>query len=205
LQDKLLQKGIRRNEKEKLMKKRQTFKDIALISAFTALITIGAKIQIPFIPVPIVLANFFVVLAGTVLGPKRGGLSILLYLFLGLIFVPVFSGPSAGPAYFVSPTAGYLFGYLLGAVVSGVIVNGHEKTPALVIIGTICGFLAIYAVGFPVLLLIKGTFSWPLLAGGLLNPLIGDSLKAAAIILIVLSSHSLYKPLTGDPSGPASA
>lgn len=99
--------------------------DIALIASFAALIAVCALL--PAISVggliPITLQTFAVMLAGAVLGAKRGFLAVLLYLAVGAIGLPVFSGGAAGIAPFLGPTAGYLFAFPLAAALCGFIVE----------------------------------------------------------------------------------
>lgn len=99
--------------------------DIALIASFAALI--AACALLPAIPigglVPITLQTFGVILAGAVLGARRGALAVLLYLVLGAIGLPVFSGGSAGLAPFAGPTVGYLLAFPFAAWLAGFIVE----------------------------------------------------------------------------------
>ena len=69
-----------------------TTKDITLISLFAAMTAIGAFISIPIGPVPLTLQTLFVLMSGFVLGPKKGALSQVVYIALGLIGLPIFAG-----------------------------------------------------------------------------------------------------------------
>ena len=100
--------------------------DLALIAAFAALI--AACAVLPAIPVgagivPITLQTFGVLLAGAVLGARRGFLAVLLYLVVGAAGLPVFAGGAAGLAVFAGPTAGYLVGFPLAAAACGFLVG----------------------------------------------------------------------------------
>lgn len=99
--------------------------DIALIAAFAALIAVCALLPAISVggAVPITLQTFAVMLAGAVLGARRGFLAVLLYLAVGAIGLPVFSGGAAGLAPFAGPTAGYLLGFPLAALATGFIVE----------------------------------------------------------------------------------
>ncbi len=97
-------------------------KDIVLIALFTALIiTLGLvpPIPMPLVPVPVTLQTFGVMLAGLILGPKRAGLVLLLYVMIALLGLPVLPGGRAGLAVLTGPTAGFLLGMIPGAVVTG--------------------------------------------------------------------------------------
>ena len=85
----------------------------SIVSAvFAALICAGWMIAIPVGPIPIVLQNALAVLAGLLLGPVFGGLSVSIFLLAGAAGLPVFSGGNGGLAVFVGPTGGFLIGYL---------------------------------------------------------------------------------------------
>lgn len=92
--------------------------------------------------VPITLQTFAVLLAGAVLGAKRGFLAVLLYLAVGAIGLPVFAGGEAGIGPFLGPTAGYLFAFPLAAALCGFIV---ERLPRRRVSSSV---LAIFLAGF---------------------------------------------------------
>ena len=90
--------------------------------AGTLLLTISAKVKIPFYPVPMTMQTFVVLLLGITLGPKIGLLTISLYLLEGIFGLPVFAGTpekGIGIIYFTGPTMGYLIGFLIAAYSSG--------------------------------------------------------------------------------------
>lgn len=88
---------------------------------FTALISVGAYLSIPVGPVPIVLQNFFVLLAGTMLGSSAGFSVVVTYLILGAIGLPVFHSGTGGIGIIMGPTGGYLLGYLPAVYITGLI------------------------------------------------------------------------------------
>ena len=97
-------------------------KIILIAIAGTLLLTIAAKIKIPFYPVPMTMQTFVVLFLGIVLGPKIGLLTIGLYLLEGIFGLPVFAGTpekGIGFIYFTGPTMGYLIGFLIAAYFSG--------------------------------------------------------------------------------------
>lgn len=93
--------------------------EIALMTAVIIVLGLIPPIPLGFIPVPIVLQNLGVMIAGVVLGPKRGSISVGLFLLLALIGFPVLSGGQAGPAVFAGSTGGYLIGWLLTPALIG--------------------------------------------------------------------------------------
>lgn len=141
---------------------------VVFASLFTALIVVGGYISfpLPFSPVPIVLSDFFAMLAGLFLGASWGSASVGLFLFLGLLGLPVFAGGRAGLAVFFGPTGGFLFGYLVSAFIIG-IISGRNKTSffkdlTALIVGNIC----IFGMGVPWLrLVLKVTWEKSLVLG----------------------------------------
>ena len=96
---------------------------VVLISVLgTLLLTISAKIKIPFYPVPMTMQTFVVLLVGITFGWKIGVATISLYLFEGIIGLPVFAGTpekGIGRVYFTGPTMGYLIGVLIAVYLAG--------------------------------------------------------------------------------------
>jgi biotin transport system substrate-specific component len=134
----------------------------------------------------LVLTNFFAVLGGMLLGPIWGGVSTALYLLVGALGFPVFSGGRGGLAYFAGPTGGYLIGYFGGAVLSGFIAQMRGKLFSA--FGAIIGFASILIIGAIGLKLLSGMLWTKALAVGILPFLTGDAIKAviAAVIAIRL-------------------
>lgn len=99
---------------------------LVLTSLFTALTVIGAQLRVPLPLVPFSLQTFFVLLAGSVLGPKHGALSQLLYLALGLAGLPIFT-KGGGPAYVLQPTFGYLLAFPLASFIAGKIIHRRSQ------------------------------------------------------------------------------
>ena len=86
------------------------------------LLTISAKIKIPFYPVPMTMQTFVILLIGITLGYKIGTATVALYLFEGIVGLPVFANSpekGIGIAYFIGPTMGYLIGFLIAVYFAG--------------------------------------------------------------------------------------
>ena len=100
----------------------KTTKILLIVLASSILLTISAKIKIPFYPVPMTMQTFVVLLVGVTFGWKIGVATISLYLFEGVIGLPVFAGTpekGVGLVYFTGPTMGYLIGFLVATFLSG--------------------------------------------------------------------------------------
>ncbi len=119
---------------------------IATCAVMTAAICIASPFSIPIGPVPISLATLIVCLSAYILGWKMGTVSVCLYLLIGLIGLPVFSGFSGGFAKLAGPTGGYLIGYIPLALITGLVT---EKTINRVLhfTGIIAGTALLYTLG----------------------------------------------------------
>jgi biotin transport system substrate-specific component len=116
------------------------------IITFAFLIAIGAQIQIPHQPVPFTLQTLFVLLAGAMLGPRNGFLSMSLYLGLGLAGLPVFSAGGLGLAKLLGPTGGYLLSFPIAAFLIGWMV-GESKNIVRIAASMVVGLLVIFTIG----------------------------------------------------------
>lgn len=93
------------------------------IALFVAIISIGGIFKIPIGPVPIVLQNALCVLTGIILGGALAGLPTLVFILVGLVGLPVYSGGTSGIAVLMGPTGGFFPGYLIGAILAGIIAG----------------------------------------------------------------------------------
>ncbi|PWW28394.1 biotin transport system substrate-specific component [Cytobacillus oceanisediminis] len=103
--------------------------DLVLCGLFAALMGIGANLS-PFLmigSVPITLQLLFAILAGGILGSRIGSMAMLVYMFIGLIGVPVFAQFKGGPAQILSPTFGFILSFVLVAFVTGKLVAEQRK------------------------------------------------------------------------------
>ncbi|MGI5902530.1 MAG: biotin transporter BioY [Desulfitobacteriia bacterium] len=154
------------------------------MALFTALIIIGGYITVPIGPVPIVLADFFVMLAGVFLGRKWGLGSVILYAFLGAIGLPVYAGGRAGLAVIFGPTGGFLLGYLVLVFVIGFIAKEEKpslfKSLPVLILGKIFHF----AIGIAWLKTVLNLTWEASVATGLTPFILGDTIKVVAVAAI---------------------
>ncbi len=177
---------------------------VVYASLMAALISVGAYLQIPLPlgPVPLVLQNLFVLLAGLLLGSRWGLASVGIYLLVGAIGLPVFVGGKGGLAHFLGPTGGYLLGFAACALVAGFVTDTgqkHASSDTLEIhvlndiLAVILGSLMIYLFGVPWLKLVTG-MSWDkAVVVGMLPFLPGDALKAAAAVLLARAIRPMVK------------
>jgi biotin transport system substrate-specific component len=153
-------------------------------SLFAALTAVGAFLAIPIGPVPIVLQNMFVYLAGLMLGGRWGLASVGVYLLAGACGLPVFAGGLGGIGRFIGPTGGYLVGYLPSVFIIGTM--SQKQNPRMVsdVLAMICGTLVLYACGVSWLKIVTGMSPAKALALGMVPFLIGDALKIGAAAAI---------------------
>jgi len=173
-----------------------TVKDMALCALFAALISIGAVFSIP-LPgnVPISIQPFVAMLAGAVIGSRRGAISMFVYMMMGVIGLPVFSNMTRASEAIAKGTFGYIIGFIVCAFVTGKIIEESRKKDSKVgyFIGPVIGILLDYVLGLPFLFIVQS-----IATDGLLPlqkvlewgfyPFIGlDILKAALVTIVALS------------------
>lgn len=175
--------------------------DIALIATFAALTAVCSLVAIPVGPsgAPITLQTFAVLLAGAVLGSRRGALALLLYLAVGFAGLPIFAQGVGGPATFGKVTLGYLLAFpvaawLVGFVVERVGRKGWALRAGVIAGAGVLGSLVIYAVGVPVLAARIGvTFGEALVINNAFLPF--DAVKLVLAATVAASVHRAFPDL----------
>ena len=156
---------------------------LALVGA--AALYISAKVKVPFWPVPMTMQTFVVLLIGAAYGWRLGVATVLLYLVQGAMGLPVFTNTPplvAGPAYFLSPTGGFLIGFIAAAAI---VVWAVERGAARSVFTLAGVMLAAMSVLFALGLAWLGQavpalgYSWKLLEAGFLPFVLGDLVKIA--------------------------
>lgn len=124
----------------------QSMTMVALITAVTCIIA-PFSIPLPFSPIPISMCTLAIYFAIVLLGKRLGFLSILLYILLGLVGLPVFSGFTGGIGKLLGPTGGYIIGYLLLALIFGSFVQKWSGSFLSAFAGMLLGTAACYSLG----------------------------------------------------------
>ena len=124
---------------------KNNLKSYILIALFSAIIAVSAFITIPS-PVPFTLQALGVFCALTILGGKRGLLSIILYIFLGIIGLPVFAGFSGGLGHLMGATGGYILGFIFTAFIY-CFATRFGSSSKIKAVGLISGLIACYLFG----------------------------------------------------------
>ena len=167
------------------MKTSQQLRLITYSSLFVALIAAGAFLAIPVGPVPLVLQNMFVLLAGIILGPRWGLASVGIYLLIGACGLPVFANGHAGIGYLFGPTGGYLLGYLPAVFITGLISKKWDQKTIANVFALFTGSIIVYSTGVPWLKIVTGMEWSKALALGMYPFILGDILKIIAATFIV--------------------
>lgn len=151
-------------------------------SLFAALIAAGAFIAIPLGPVPIVLQNLFVLLAGLILGPRWGVYSVALYLLMGGFGFPVFAGGTGGIGRLFGPTGGYLFGYIPAVWTAGLVSQQLHGTRTGDTVAMVAGSGIVYGSGVPWLKFATGMAWDKAFMAGMIPFIPGDLIKIGVAV-----------------------
>lgn len=158
-------------------------------SAFLAVL---AQIEIPFWPVPQTMQTFGVMVIGMTYGWRLAGATIALYLVEGAVGLPVFAG-GASAAALVGPTAGYLFGFVLGGMVMGALAErGWDRNVVLAVAAMLVGDAIVFILGWGWLAYFIGD-AGKALELGVLPFLVGDAAKIALVAAGLPLSRKLLK------------
>lgn len=177
-------------------------KDIARIAVFAAIIAVLGVVGAIPVPglVPITAQTLGVILAGAVLGPKRGAAAVAVVLFLVFVGMPLLSGGRGGAGVFAGATAGYLLAWVPGAYVVGLIAHSGRRGISwwrVVAGGIVGGMLVVYFFGIPVQSAVTGLA----LRETILTSLVfipGDLIKIAVATILTVALWKAYPPVFGQ-------
>ncbi len=176
-------------ENIKVLPNQKVIRYLLLVIFGTLLLTISAKIKVPFYPVPMTMQTFVVVLIGITLGWKLGLATIFLYLFEGVIGLPVFAGTpekGIGLSYMIGSTGGYLVGFIFSVFIAGYVnLNKNIFVKFLLISSSV---FVIYLTGVPWLAYLSGweiAYVW-----GIKNFVLAEIFKIA---ILALTAEKLLK------------
>ncbi|MGI6575665.1 MAG: biotin transporter BioY [bacterium] len=173
-----------------------------LFAALTAVLGY-VSIPLPFSPVPITAQTFGVMLAGSLLGAKGGSLSMILYLLIGVVGIPIFASGSGGIGVLAGPTGGYLLSYPFAAYIIGTISSfGSERTSIykLGIANLLGGIGIIYTFGVLQLNLATNMGWESAVVSGALPFIFGDLLKVGVAVVVAHRVRTVF-PVISFRSG----
>lgn len=166
-----------------------------LTALFAALISAGAFIKIPLVPAPVTLQTLFALLAATILPPTMALLSVVSYLLLGVLGLPIFT-TGGGFAAMLGPTGGFLIGMIPGVLAGSLIMKAMESRVRLAsIISAITTTVLVYLVGLPWMSVQLNLSFAATLAAGLLPFLVGDTLKTIITVIVTPQVRARVKEL----------
>ncbi|MDD4334313.1 MAG: biotin transporter BioY [Desulfotomaculaceae bacterium] len=178
-------------------------RDITMTAVFAALAVVAAMlVRYGGNIVPFSLLPFVVMLAGGLLGARLGSLSIIVYILLGLVGIPVFATPPfGGPAYVLKPTFGFLLGLVVSAYVIGALLKNREESGfARYFLSMVAGIVVYYLIGLPYIYVILNLYLGQavsvikVLYIGFIPFIALDLVKAAAAAAM---ARALYRRLNG--------
>jgi len=165
-----------------------------LVLIGSLLLATSAQFKIPLYPVPVTGQTLVVLLIGMVYGPRLGGVTVTVYLLQGVSGLPVFAGGAFGIATLIGPTGGYLGGFLIAAIVMGVLAErGMGRGIVSTIIAMMIGNVIIYVTGASWLASFTGAEK--ALTAGVFPFLYGDALKLAVAAGLMPVAWRLVKKL----------
>ncbi|MDE7252612.1 MAG: biotin transporter BioY [Acetatifactor sp.] len=162
-------------------KKKIDVKQMTLIGLMTAVICVIApfSLNIPISPVPISLGTMAIYFVITVLGMWRGTISVLLYILLGLVGLPVFTNFSGGAGKVLGPTGGYIVGYVFLALIFGFFTEHWKGKIVMNVIGGVLGTTVMYFFGTLWLAYLNHMSFMAALWAGVIPYIPGDIVKLA--------------------------
>ncbi len=175
-----------------LSSKQTTYHNISLVIIGSILLAIASQVAIPLTPVPLTLQTSIVLFIGMIYGSRLGATVIMLYLLEGLCGLPVFAGMSFGLHTLLSPSGGYLIGFLPAVVLSGYLMEiGFSKYRLTTFLAGLLGTLIIFIFGVCVLSRFIGFHQAYIY--GVYPFVVTETIKLIAFSLI---AHKFWKPYT---------
>jgi biotin transport system substrate-specific component len=172
--------------------------EAVLIVAGAALVALAAQVRIPMEPVPITGQTFAVLLVGASYGAVRGTASLSLYLVVGILGAPVYTGQNSGWEYFTGATGGYILGFVVAAAVTGYLAEQRwDRRVSSAIAAMFIGSIAVYTIGLPWLAGVLNLDFETTLKEGLAPFVPGDLLKLFLAAALLPSAWRLVDRATG--------
>lgn len=173
--------------------KKNTLLDIVFIAMFIAIITVCSQISIPMGQIPFTLQTLGVFIAASMLGTKRGLLSVIVYILMGIVGLPVFAGFSGGVGVLFGPTGGYIFGFIFTALIVGIMSDKLGKKFWVLIVSMISGLAVCYLFGTVWFMAVTKTDFLAALMLCVVPYLIADGLKIAVASILVNRLDKIIK------------
>ncbi len=159
-------------------------RDMILIGLFAAIICICAPFSIPIGAVPLSLSTFAIYLAAIVLGAKKGTYAVIIYILLGIIGLPVFSGFQGGIGKVLGVTGGYIIGYIPCVFIAGAVIEKYADKKVAYVAALILGTLVLFVFGTIWFMVQSGNSLAYSLSACVLPFIPGDAIKIAVAVVV---------------------
>ncbi len=191
---------------ETISKTHSRLRSMVFVALMAAFLCIFSPISIPLYPVPITLQTFAVFVASALLGWKKGVIAVFIYLLVGLIGLPVFSGWTGGFSSFATPSSGYIIGFLFTALLTGFLIDRFSRRIWIYPLAMIAGLLVCYLFGTVWFLVYMNVWMatpytlWQALLVCVIPFLVGDVLKiiAAAVLCYPLRKQLVHSGILSE-------
>ncbi len=150
---------------------------MASVGIMAALISVLGPLSLPIGPVPISLTNLAIFISLYALGMKKATISLFIYLLVGFVGLPVFSGFTSGPAKLLGPTGGYLVSFIFMALLAGYFIDKFINRWLLCVIGMVLATALCYAFGTAWLSYQANLSASAALTAGVIPFILGDLIK----------------------------
>lgn len=157
--------------------------DIFQVIAGSLFLSVAAQIAIPFIPVPLTMQTFAVMLLGLTLGPVKGALSVALYIAESMTGLPILANFKSNPTALVGLCGGYIFGWVVQAYLTGLLFEKSSKASFKTLLGALL-FISALQLGMGTLWLASFIGLKEAIFAGFVPFIIGETLKCIAILKI---------------------
>lgn len=182
--------------------------DAGLVLAGVAVVALLAKVSFFIGPIPITGQTLGVILVGAALGSARGAAAMATYMFVGLLGLPVFAGPVAGPAYVLAPSFGFILGFIPAAFVAGWFAErAWDRKPLLAFAGFVIASIIPFVIGVPYMAFILSTVMGQdispagVLAAGLWPFVVPGLIKAGFAAVLIPGAWALVRRIDTAKKG----
>lgn len=174
-----------------MQKKKFSLTQLIFMALMAAVMCIAGPLAVPIGPVPITLTNLVIYIAVGVLGTVQGTISYCLYLLLGMVGLPVFSGYAGGLGKLAGPTGGYLIGFIAMALIGGIVMEVSHRKLIPTLIGWFIGTAVDYLLGTLWFMYIMHTTFMQTMAVCVFPFIIGDCIKLIAGVMLGRQLHKI--------------
>lgn len=163
-----------------------TVRELVFTALCAALICVAGPISVPIGAIPISLGTFAIYFTAALLGGKRGTFAVIVYILIGMVGLPVFTGMRGGAAVLFGATGGYIIGYIPLALITGVFSDMKVKFNWTMPVGMVLGTVALYTFGTAWFMIMSGSTLKAALAACVVPFLLFDSIKMALSTILAI-------------------